>query len=107
MTMDMGLYQGPVYPLKAFGPGYTILAAGGSTPELWESWVYPHIEGGIEFVFTDEFNGYNYDFAPIPTIYSPQKPSSAMTRLRTKVREEAPEQVLSRFKVKGAVVVLA
>ena len=38
---------------------------------MWESWIYSHVEGGIEFVFTDEFNGYDYDFAPIPTIYTP------------------------------------
>ncbi len=101
LTTDMGLHQGPVYPLQAYGPGYTILPAGGNTPVWWESWIYPHIEGGIEFVFTDEFNGYNYDFAPIPTIYSPQKPSSAMTRLRTKVREEAPEQVFLALKSKA------
>ena len=101
MTMDMGLYQGPVYPLKAFGPGYTILAAGGSTPELWESWVYPHIEGGIEFVFTDEFHGYDYDFAPIPTIYTPMAPKAVAGRFRTKVREEAPEQVFRALKSKA------
>ncbi len=101
VTMDMGLHQGPVYPLQAFGPGFTIPAAGGNTPVSWESWIYPHIEGGIEFVFTDEFRGYDYDFAPIPTIYLPRKPPPRLIRIPTMVREGAPEQVYLALKSKA------
>ena len=68
---------------------------------LWESWIYPHIEGGIEFVFTDEFRGYDYDFAPIPTLYIPIEAPLSMKRIPTMVREEAPEQVFRALKSKA------
>ena len=99
--VDMGLYHGPVYPLQRIGQGYTILGLGGNTVVWWESWIYPHIEGGIEFVFTDEFRRYDYDFAPIPTIYTPVEAPSAMRRIPTMVREGAPEQVFLALKSKA------
>ncbi len=102
---DMHLYRGPVYPLPALGPGYTILPAGGNTPVMWESWIYPYIKGGIEFVFTDEFNGYDYDFAPIPTVHTPldvlKAHEAVFGRFRTRVREEASEQVFRALKSKA------
>ena len=74
---------------------------GGNTHQSWESWVYPHIEGGIEFVFTDEFRGYDFDFAPIPTLYTPIEAPLSMKRIPTRVREEAPEQVFRALKSKA------
>ncbi len=105
VPMDVGLYQGPVYPLQRFGRGYTILGIGETVSASWESWIYPHIEGGIEFVFTDEFRGYDYDFAPIPTIYIPKgphgPPAARFNRIPTMVREGAPEQVFLALKSKA------
>ena len=105
VPMDMGMYQGPIYPLQRFGGGYTILGAGGTVSVSWESWIYPHVEGGIDFVFTDEFRGYDYDFAPIPTIYIPKgvhgPPPARLNRIPTMVREEAPEQVFRALKSKA------
>ena len=105
VAMDIGLFQGPVYPLQRVGQGYTILGLGGTVSVSWESWVYPHIEGGIEFVFTDEFRGYNYDFAPIPTIYIPRgvsgPPPARFNRIPTMVREGASEQVFLALKSKA------
>ena len=101
LSKNMDLYRGPVYPLPALGRGYTILPGGGNTPVMWESWIYTHVEGGIEFVFTDEFNGYDYDFAPIPTIYTPMENKAVFGRFRTKVREESPEQVFRALKSKA------
>ena len=100
-SMDIGLFHGPVYPLQRIGRGYTILGLGGITYVLWESWIYPHIEGGIEFVFTDEFRGYDYDFAPIPTLYTPIEAPLSMKRIPTRVREESPEQVFRALKSKA------
>ena len=105
VPMDVGLYQGPVYPLQRFGRGYTILGIGETVSASWESWIYPYIEGGIEFVFTDEFRGYDYDFAPIPTIYIPKgphgPPAARFNRIPTMVREGAPEQVFLALKSKA------
>ena len=98
---NMDLYRGPVYPLPALGPGYTILPAGGNTPVMWESWIYPHIKGGIEFVFTDEFNGHDYDFTPIPILHTPKAHVAKFGRFRSRVREEASEQVFRALKSKA------
>ena len=100
-SKNMDLYRGPVYPLPALGRGYTILPGGGNTPVMWESWIYSHVEGGIEFVFTDEFNGYDYDFAPIPTVHTPKDHVAKFGRFRIKMREEAPEQVFLALKSKA------
>ena len=32
----------------------------------WESWVYTGVAGGIEVVFTNEWGGGKFDFAPVP-----------------------------------------
>ena len=34
----------------------------------WETWTYTQLQGGVEFVFTDERSNGQFDFAPIPPI---------------------------------------
>ena len=103
LPMDIGLVKGPAWPLQAAGSGYTIVAAGGTTSVPWESWIYRDIEGGVEFVFTDEYSRGIYEFAPIPSIWVPQgiKVGGAnVGRTLQNMRLYAPEQVF--YEVKAA-----
>lgn len=59
----------------------------------WESWVYTGIAGGIEVVFTDQWGGGRFDYAPVPSLeYDKTDAVSRMGRLVT----ASPQMVMGR-----------
>ncbi len=63
---DMSALDGDNYEVT-LSPNRT-QAAGGDFMSFikWESWVYTGVGGGIEVVFTNEWGGGKFDFAPVP-----------------------------------------
>jgi GWxTD domain-containing protein len=63
---DMSALDGDNYEVT-LSPNRT-QAAGGDFMSFikWESWVYTGVAGGIEVVFTNEWGGGKFDFAPVP-----------------------------------------
>jgi GWxTD domain-containing protein len=59
----------------------------------WESWVYTGVAGGIEIVFTDEWSGGRFDFAPIPP--ADQNEEGTLRRMGRLIRY-APAMVMRR-----------
>jgi GWxTD domain-containing protein len=59
----------------------------------WESWVYTGVAGGIEIVFTDDWSGGHFDYAPIPP--ADQNEEGTLRRMSRLVRY-APAMVMRR-----------
>ncbi len=64
----------------------------------WESWVYTRVAGGVEIVFTDEWRGGGFDYAPVP----PPNPSKANeVRRMSRLVEFSPQMVMKRSIVRA------
>ncbi|MDE2997620.1 MAG: GWxTD domain-containing protein [Gemmatimonadota bacterium] len=63
---DMSALDGDNYEVT-LSPNRTQVTGGDFMSFVkWESWVYTGVAGGIEVVFTNEWGGGKFDFAPVP-----------------------------------------
>ncbi|MDA0746518.1 MAG: GWxTD domain-containing protein [bacterium] len=59
----------------------------------WESWVYTGVNGGIEIVFTDEWSGGRFDYAPLPP---PDQSETGTLRKMSRLVKHSPAVVMRR-----------
>ena len=90
---DLSSLSSETYEVKLLEQYSQATAGDHMTFIKWESWVYTGVAGGIEIVFTDEWSGGRFDFAPIPP--ADQNEEGTLRRMSRLVRY-APAMVMRR-----------